>query len=325
MIVAGVDGGATRTRVVLVDETGRVRGSGSAGPSNFDNVGVEAAEVAVRAAFKTAREEAGNFKGPCHSAFLGMAGVLCDADRDVIRSIARATGLAPDDRVFVDHDIRIALAGGLPGREGIVLIAGTGSSCYGRRADGRSHHAGWGYLLDDLGSAYYLGIQAITAAVHAADGRGAPTVLSSVVRNALGYAEIGEILHIVYHKQMTVTGIASLAPAVLSAARENDPVAVRIVSSGADELSRMAEGVAGKLGLKDRDVPVTMVGGLVESDRYYRSLVTGAILRRIPHAMVSDPVLPPVYGAALLALEAAGVAVTGPVISAMRVYQEGRL
>lgn len=110
--VLGVDGGGTKTKAVIADEEGHVHGLGIGGPSNYDDVGMEKAKVGIAEA-------------------LWMAGVVSEKDRAVIHAIARELSLAADGNIDIDHDCRIALAGGLSGRPGIVLIAGTGSSCYG--------------------------------------------------------------------------------------------------------------------------------------------------------------------------------------------------
>ena len=108
-------------------------------------------------------------------------------DQAIIRGIVRDLSLAPDDFIGVDHDLRVALMGGLAGEAGIVLIAGTGSSCYGRDEQGRSWQAGgWGPVLDDPGSSYWLGRQAMIAAVRDHDGRGEPRRLRARVMDALG-------------------------------------------------------------------------------------------------------------------------------------------
>ena len=76
-----------------------------------------------------------------------MAGVALEKDRAAIYAITRELGLAADENIDIDHDCRIALARDLSGRPGIVLIAGTGSSCYGRNAAGENWIAGgWSIL-----------------------------------------------------------------------------------------------------------------------------------------------------------------------------------
>ncbi len=66
--------------------------------------------------------------------FVGMGGVISDADAETVRRMLQGLEFKTEILIGIDHDIRIALAGGLGGKPGIALIAGTGSSCYGRTA-----------------------------------------------------------------------------------------------------------------------------------------------------------------------------------------------
>ncbi|MCS7222234.1 MAG: BadF/BadG/BcrA/BcrD ATPase family protein [Anaerolineae bacterium] len=318
-LVIGVDGGGTRTRVALVDEHGRVLGLGTAGPSNYDDVGIAVTRDNIGLAVQRAWQQAG--LSPClgDAVFLGMAGVVSEADRATIRQIALELALAPAGQVHVDHDIRIALAGGLAGQPGIALIVGTGSSCYGRRADGRSWRAGgWGHLLDDLGSGYYLGVQAMVAAVRAADGRGPETALLPAVMGALKLEDIQGIMRRLYHQGLTRAEIAALAPLVLDAAASGDLIARQIIERGVDELALMVETVARQLDFLPGPVSVTVTGGLARSGPAYWDPLCAAIRRRIPTSQVVEPILPPVLGAALLALEALGIGLSPELIARLR-------
>ncbi|HTO94483.1 MAG TPA: BadF/BadG/BcrA/BcrD ATPase family protein [Bacteroidota bacterium] len=322
LLAAGIDGGATRTRAVFVTAEGTVAGFGSAGPSNYDNVGEETAAENIRRAVESARSgrrsaPGGGLPAP-RAMFLGMAGVVSPTDREIVRRMVAAHRLASPDAVGVDHDIRIALAGGLEGREGVVLIAGTGSSTYGRRSDGRSHRTGWGYLLDDRGSGFFLGLQAIIATVMEADGRGPATALGAIVRDRLRFTDIDDILHIMYRGGAPVADVAALAPDVIGSAAAGDGVARRVLAEGARELARMVATVAERLQFSGKEFPVTMTGGLVDRPGHYRSMIEREILASAPGVQIVSPALPPVLGAALIALEAAGVPITPQLLARMR-------
>jgi len=318
LLTAGIDGGATRTRAVLVTGDGTVAGFGTAGPSNYDNVGEETAAENIRLALDEARRGPASGTPLPRSIFLGLAGVVSHTDREIVRRMVARHHLAPPEGVGVDHDIRIALAGGLEGHEGIVLIAGTGSSTYGRRSDGRSHRTGWGYLLDDRGSGYALGLQSIVASVMESDGRGPATALSRVVRARLRFTDIDDILHIMYRGGAPVAEIASLAPDVIACATGGDGVAESILNEGAREIARMVWTVARRLEFSGTPFPLTMTGGLVEQGGHYRDLVEGEIRVLAPDVRILPPALPPVMGAALLALESAGIPPTPHLLERMR-------
>lgn len=318
-VYAGIDGGGTHTRVVLASDDGEVLGIGTAGSSNYDDVGVSVARRNIDIAMVNAWQQFGSKPRPCETVFMGMAGVVSEEDRGTIRRIAEALRLASFDRIVVDHDIRIALAGGLAGRPGIAVIVGTGSSCYGRTADGRSWRAGgWGPLLDDLGSAYNLGLQAMMAVTRAADGRGEPTALTDTVLAALELEDVERIMRRVYHEGLSRLDIARLAPLVTDAAAAGDRVAEAIIAQGVRELAAMVKAVAQQLGFLSGPVEVAATGGLVESSILFRASLNTAIRRHISSAQLVQPIVPPVLGAVLLALEAAEVALKPELVDRLR-------
>jgi N-acetylglucosamine kinase-like BadF-type ATPase len=317
--VMGIDGGGTSTRVVLVSEHGDVLGFGAAGTSNYDDVGVEVAKQNVAIALHEAWRQSGRSPQTCDAAFLGMAGVVSKIDRLVIQQIASDLKIAQSSHIGVDHDIRISLAGSLAGKEGIALVVGTGSSCYGRRTNGRDWRAGgWAHLLDDIGSGYYLGLHAMIAAVRATDGRGAATALTDAVLVALKLQDIHDIMRRLYHVGMSRSEIAAFAPMVCEAAAGGDIVAREIIERGLDELALMVETVAKKLGFTPGKVSVSVTGGLAHSDQVYEESLYAAIRHRVPMAEIVEPIMPPALGAALLALEMIHIQPTTQLTQQMR-------
>ncbi|MBS1913742.1 MAG: ATPase [Bacteroidetes bacterium] len=298
-IVLGIDGGGTRTRALLAGSSGSILGNGLGGPSNYQAVGLECARESIAEAVSSAWHAAGLPPGRADAAFLGLAGVTSGTDRSTIEALARELGMA--GHVGVDHDIRTALAGGIPGRAGLALVAGTGSSCYGRTADGRSWRAGgWGHVLDDVGSGYWFGVRGLAAAVRHLDGRAASTVLSRTLLEHLGISDPETILHLMGTNGLSRWEIAALAPLVIDAALAGDDAASNIVRDGAAELALMAWAVAGRLELTEPEVMLT--GGLAENGMY-RTRVAEALAALMPSARMVRPLLPPAAGAALLALE----------------------
>jgi N-acetylglucosamine kinase-like BadF-type ATPase len=309
-IVAGVDGGGTHTRVALLRADGVVLGIGEGPSGNLHDVGRARLAEHMQRAWREAWAAAAAEPRPVAAAFLAMASVGLAADRAEVLDVARTLGLAPPDRTKVDIDLTAALAGGLAGGYGIALIVGTGSSCYGRRPDGVARQVGgWGSLLDDAGSATWLGTRAMTAAARAFDGRGPVTVLEERVRTALGITEMRAMLRAVDADGLSRARRAALAKLVTTAAREGDAVSNRFLDEGADALAECVEAAARVLAWHTPPLEVVATGGLA-SDVDYGARIRAAIARRVPHATVVAPRLENVVGAALLALELAGLAVT---------------
>jgi len=291
----GIDAGGTSTVAVIADGAGRVVGEGRAGAANPDDVGADGMAAALRAATEAARSAAG-VRADLETAFLGVAGVISEDDRALVRSAA--AGLAR--RIEVDHDCRIALAGGLSGRPGIVLIAGTGSSCYGRTAGGRDWRAGgWGALAGDEGGSYWLGVGALRAAVRSADGRGPRSTLEEPVLAHLGLTGFDELLGRLHVEGATRAEIAALAPSVIAAAREGDEAAAGLLAAAARELAGCVRAVAARLELEQ--VEVALVGGLFAAGAILRDPLEHAVASLVPGARLVDAERPPAVGAALLA------------------------
>lgn len=305
-IVIGVDGGGTSTRVAVATANGNLLGIGQAGAGNYHDVGAERVQLHIERALVAAWSSAGQTRQQAAAAFLGLGSITSEEDRQVIRRIARELALAPDDKVGVDHDLSIALAGGLGGRAGIVLIAGTGSSSFGRGPDGRTWRAGgWGHTLDDLGSSGWLGLQAMVATVRAFDGRGDSTILSGKVLEALGIDDIQKIMRRVDGEGMTRREIAGLAPLVTNAAATGDPVARQLLTEAAQHLALLPTTVAKKLNLAEQldAVPLVVTGGLTQAGPEFQVALAAALHEALPQAVVSSPKFQPVIGAVLRAIE----------------------
>ena len=171
-IAVGVDAGGTGSRAVVV-RAGTVVERRDLGPLNV-LLHADAVDRLARLVTAVGAVEAG----------FGLAGVRSPADADRLAAeLAERTGA----RVAVGDDADAALAGAFRGAPGIVVIAGTGSGAVGRDAAGRNARAGGhGYLLGDEGSGYWIGREAVRAALRAADGTGPPTVLAALVQEAFG-------------------------------------------------------------------------------------------------------------------------------------------
>ncbi len=313
----GIDGGGTATRALLCDERGRVLGTGRGGVANHLHTGWEGAADSVHAATVGAFAAAGLTPAPCAAVFLGMAATASDAARAHWRQIAADRGLAADPAAIgVDHDIRIALAGGLAGRPGIALIAGTGSSCYGRTADGATWQAGgWGSILDDGGGGYWLGLRAVGAAIRAQDSRGPATALHAHILDRLQVSNLREIVARLHDGTLVRHEMARLAEDVLTCAVAGDAAAQELLARGAAELATMVRAVAGKLFAAA--APQVVFAGSTATAPGFAPLITAAIAREVPTARVVPAELPPVAGATLLALDLAGVTATPQVVLAL--------
>ncbi len=296
MLVLGIDAGGTKTVCQLADEQARTLVEARGPGANLQAVG----ELEVEKVLHQVIDEALANSGARPAAIcLGMAGVDRPRDADIVRGILLRIGHRAQP--FVVNDALIALEAGIPGAPGVVVVAGTGSIAYGRDAQGRAARSGgWGYVLGDEGSGYWLGRQALRAVVRAADGRGRATSLTQRVLTHYRVERPQDLVWEVYHGGLKPTAIASLASVVGAAAAAGDALATQIIDAGAAELAGAAASVARRLSLED--CPVVLAGGILRGVAPLRERVLSDLGRAMPHATPLVLEVEPALGAARLAL-----------------------
>ena len=240
-VVCGVDGGGTSTRVLVATLEGEVLGEGRERLGQPPRRRRGRARASRRGGLARRLGGAGTAPRSAARAFCSMASVGTPSNRETVEGLVARIGLAPRERVRVDIDLVAALAGGLGGEPGIALIAGTGSSCFGRDSSGRTLQVGgWGSLLDDVGGATWMGTQAMIAAVRAHDGRGSATSLEARVMEHFRLSEMRELLPRIDADGATRARRAELARLVTEEAERGDETSLAIMVAGAEGLAECA-------------------------------------------------------------------------------------
>ena len=168
--VIGIDGGATKTVALIGTENGKILGRGESGSSNYHNIGTTAASAAIKRAVREALRQARIVGSNPDVAIVALAAINSPRDLAIAHRFVRATKIA--SRTLVVHDSVAALQAATHGKPGIVVISGTGCVAAGINREGNYIRAGgWGYLIDDEGSAYDIGKKALRSAFRMRDGR----------------------------------------------------------------------------------------------------------------------------------------------------------
>jgi len=294
MIVIGIDAGGTRTVCVGADESGQVLARSQGPGANLQSEGTAGVEAVLRDLIRHVTPDGRTPAAIC----LGMAGADRPRDRDEVRALIDR--IAPGARVVVVNDALVALEAGLPGAPGVVVIAGTGSIAYGRDGAGRAARAGgWGYVLGDEGSGYWLGRHALRAVVRASDGRGPQTALTARVLAHYGAARPQDLIHEIAGSGAAPSAIAALAQTVAAAAEGGDPIAHLLVKSAAQELAGAAVAVIERLQLATPSV--LLAGGTLLGVEALCGAVTADLARRLPAATIQRLSIEPALGAVSLA------------------------
>lgn len=239
--VIGFDAGGTKTVGLLADATGEVLREARGGGANLVVHGELAVEKSLYQVLDMLEPP-----GPVAATCLGIAGADREQDRKVLTDVLRRLGLRRGVRIV--NDAYIALVAGAPERYGIVIVSGTGSIAYGVDPSGKTARAGgWGYLLGDEGSAFWIGHAAVRLGIRAADGRGPATALYRTICEDLDLDEPAKLVEWFYDQELSRERVAKLARLVEEAAAEHDEAAEDLLEQAAQHLARAAQAVARQL------------------------------------------------------------------------------
>lgn len=290
-VVLGVDGGNSKTDVVLASVEGEplayVRGPGS----NSHAAGGAAGCVEVIAALVDRLA----FKAPAERAVFFLCGA--DLPHDVDELTAEVERRAWAEANTVDNDTFALLHAGTDRPDAIAVVCGSGINCVGRNAAGRvSRFPTLGWETGDWGGAEALGREALIAANRAADGRGDATALVELVKAHFGkpVAAVGEDVH---YRRMRDTRLGELGPDIVALAAE-DVVARALVQRLVDEIVLLVERARRDLDVVEADV--VLGGGMLAQRGPFFELVAAALPAEVTAVV---PALPPVAGAVLASLD----------------------
>jgi glucosamine kinase len=304
--VMGIDGGATKTLAAVLDLDRQLLHLAQGGPSNEDAVGVEAAVRVLLEVAEEGMDRAGISPRDLAAAVVAVAGTDTDAVAKEVRS------RRSKDWIVV-NDVVAAWATATGARPGIGAISGTGSNVFGMGTDGRTWRSGgWGHLLGDEGSGYWLGLQAIRAALRDRDASGPPTALGEAAVEFFRMASVEALAAHLYSRPLSKSEIAAFAPTTALVAERGDSVAQRIYERGASELGGQIVAVARQSGLAagpggaEGDFPVGLIGSAFKAGALFVEPLVSTVRRVAPQARVSVVEMPPVVGSVLLAARAGG-------------------
>ena len=298
-VVLGVDGGGSKTHAAVCDENGALVGAGTAGPSNWETVGLRGASDSVSDAIDRALDGTGVRRGDIDAAVFGLAGVDWPSDVPRLQTAFEALRLSCAPTIM--NDSFIALRAGVRAPWGVVVIAGTGTVAAGRNSAGETFRTlGLGRLLGDEGSASDVAEAALRAVARAYVGRGPATTLSDGLCELMDASSVAELL-----EEYSRGGEPewNAAPLVLQHAVRGDHVAIEIVEWAGAQLGEAARVIATRLGMDTEPYELVMSGGLFHGNS---ERLEQRIAEEVPTALLTRLEAPPVTGAVLMALEQVG-------------------
>ncbi len=305
-----VDGGSTKTDIVLVSRNGALLGRARVGPSNHQLVGLDGMLEALRDAL-TAVTAAANLSRTvfpiCPTGVYCLAGIDLAVDEDTLAPAIEEKGWT--ERVVLRNDTFAVSRAGTTSPWGVGVVCGTGMNCAAVGPDGRTvRFPALAELSGDFApGGSWLGVRALGLALRASDGRGGATSLSERVPAHLGQPDAEAVLTGIYTGTIPYARLFELAPILLQAAADGDALAREAADTLADEVVAFVRAAVVRLGLQDAPVEVVLGGGVFDTtDTGFHDRVAAGIHDTAPRAVLVRLDVPPVLGAALIGLDAIG-------------------
>lgn len=297
-MIIGVDGGGTKTKVLVTDRRLNPLAEALSGPSSIRTVPFETAIANILSALETCWETVGT--EPVDALFAGLGDVAGEVDGETVIRALRSHPRLAQCPMGVRNDVYNAHAGALDGKSGIALIVGTGSVAFGVDESGKAHRAGgYSYKEGDFGSAYGLGKQALSLLGKAWDRRVDPSPLTEALRDHFAIRSFLDLVALYDRLHTERTQIASLAPFVTRFAAQNDPHALAILDFSTAEILQMIQAVDRSLSLSNREIGV--IGSLGNADTPYRDMLLRKVAAFDSRYAVFPAKKDPVFGSCVLA------------------------
>ncbi len=302
-IVVGVDGGGTKTKVIVADAEGTqlatVTGPGSAVRPGTAEDSADVIESLIGEALAACGHEETKPAAIC----AGLAGVGRDAEYSAIVAALSRRELSVELEVL--PDTAVALEDAFGDGPGILLIAGTGSSAIGRSHTGRlARCGGWGPICGDEGSGAWLGRRALSIITGAADGREPETALLGVLLTHLQMENPDEL--VAWAAKATPAKFAELSGPIMTVAANGDLRANSLCTMACEELVVHIRTLARQLFTDERAaIPIALAGGMMHRGSYLRRLVELRLKTAVPGINLHSAEVIPARGAVRCALRLA--------------------
>jgi len=301
--VIGVDGGGTKTISALADLNLKILKIAKTGPSNLRNVGIEEAVLNIsKAILKVIK---GIKEKNILSIFIALAAVEEEfksekekIKREIFKNPKISKALRGDIEIVSDQIA--AFRAGTDEKDGLVLIAGTGSVCHGRRGKKEVKTGGWGWANDE-GSGFWAGQKGYQAIFKDLDGRGPKTKITKLVFKEWKLKNKEDLMKKIYGKD-SIRNISLISKTVDKASQMGDKVARKILEEAGEELSILAISVIKRLNFHNKKFPLVLIGAMFKSKIILNKLKK-EIKKLAPRAEFIFPKEEPVIGAIKLAIE----------------------
>ncbi len=290
MYYIGIDGGGTKTLFSLFDNVGNLVKQHIEGTCHFAQVGYDGLEKVL----ENGIDELTKDLNEPYAVGLGLAGY--GREQTVRKNIEISVQKVLKDTPYALHnDAFIALQGALDGKDGILVIAGTGSIAISLFDGKEDRSGGWGFAIGDEGSAYWIGRKILAEFSKQSDGRKPKTPLYQLVKDYTQVEDDADLIsYVIKTLENKRENVAKFAMLCSEGANMNDENCLAIYDEVASEIVSMIHTLAAKV--NHQEVYVSYTGGVWKSKNV---LVPKIKTMLQPHIHLIDPIHTPDYGAYL--------------------------
>ncbi|MFM8319726.1 MAG: N-acetylglucosamine kinase [Chloroflexota bacterium] len=304
-IFLGVDVGSSKTHALLVDETGRALGFGAGPAGNHQDVGYPGLRLALETAWQQAAGVAGVQAGQLSGAGFGISGYDWPSELPAHLQAVRAA-IPLDCPLELANDALLGLLAGSRAGWGINLTAGSSANAIGRGPDGQAARVvGNGWDFGEYAGGCEIARRALQMVSYAWTRRIPPTLLTGALLEAGGASGPAELLEAASDGRFVVG--PELARRVFECAAAGDAAALEVLQWAGEELGWLALCIARQLQVEQQAVEVVLSGSIFDGGPLITAPLQRFLAERLPRAELVRLDAPPVAGAALLGLQAAGL------------------
>lgn len=300
----GVDGGGSHSQVCVTDQNGKVLSQTTGASTNLNLLGID--QVSTNLSDLITKSLQGLEFDQIFSC-LALAGVNFAQDLKAWQQI-----IAKDSQLnslftnfpLITNDTKAALRAGTDSKNGVVIVSGTGSNCYGVNESGKEVFCGGeDYILADQGSGYSIGLEILKSVTKYLDGRGDKTILTLLLFKKYKIKSLPSLHRLVYNKPWNKADIAAVEETLEEAVKEDDPKALQILDTAVGELIQMVKVVVEKLNLKDKGFDLVTSGSVLIENQILNQKFIEKVSALYPKVKILRPKINQAQAAALIAQE----------------------
>lgn len=301
MYICGVDGGGTKTKIVIADLNRKVIDSIIVGPSSIDIVTFEDSIKKISEGIKSLMIK-NNLPGKIKSIFAGLGGISSEEDIHKVNSLLKNNEFISEDAIINSaNDVENAWYSGCNGRASITLIVGTGSVAYGIDELGNSWRSGGiNFLEGDYGSSYDLALRSLKYLAKSFDHRIETSMFMEHLKKEFKIHSFKDLVSIFEEYVPKRTELANYSKLLTEWAIKGDIIALKIVDEGVTELVSMVKAVDKTINLHNREISI--IGSLGNFDSPYKTELYKKIKDYDGKFIIHENDMDPAEGAMKIAL-----------------------